>query len=491
MALRQIVPSLPNQSTAAEFPRTGTETRLPLGSRRAWGGKSWAIGMLAAGLLVALVWLAGPRLARWIRIQTSAATALADADASPPELYRRATENLRVYYREGNVDKAIGQLNRALQLRSSYPLAEARLSLAYWRKNAISPDDQWKKQAMAHADRAVSGDGQLAVAHLAQGAAFFASSEIEKASAAYDRAFTLEPGNWDLLWRLGELATQRKQIDTAEEFYRRAVSAGSTEWEPYARLGGFYYRQGRYADALEAFQTLRDLAPDNARAHSNLAAVYHQLGRTDEAAAVLQRSLEIAPDSITYSNLGTYLYFQGKYAEAVSAFERSVALGANTYLRWGNLGDAVRMTAPGSDKMHGSYRRAIQLAEERLSKTPGDVDARSSVALYLIRDGQKQRALAELDAVLAQPKLQPAVLFKAGLVAELALQRARALDLFGQALAAGYQLREIRQEPDLVKLRADASTTSWPRATRSDAAVRPQCYDARRSPPVSADSLPR
>ena len=41
------------------------------------------------------------------------------------------------------------------------------------------------------------------------------------------------------------------------------------------------------------------------------------------------------------------------------------------------------------------------------------------------------------------------------LVAELAGQRSRALSLLQQALGAGYRLREITAEPDLVNLRAD------------------------------------
>ena len=141
----------------------------------------------------------------------------------------------------------------------------------------------------------------------------------------------------------------------------RATESGPREWESHGRLGAFLCRQGRYTQAIASFDKMRELAPDHTRAYSNLAAAY-QVGRTDEAAKVLQRALEIAPDSMTYSNLGSYLYFQGKYPEAVRAFDEAVKLNANAYLRWGNLGDAVRMTAPDSDKMHESYRRAVQLA---------------------------------------------------------------------------------------------------------------------------------
>jgi tetratricopeptide (TPR) repeat protein len=183
--------------------------------------------------------------------------------------------------------------------------------------------------------------------------------------------------------------------------------------------------------------------------------VYHQLDRTEESAAVLQQALEIAPDAVTYSNLGTYLYFQGKYPEAVKAFDEALKLNANSYLRWGNLADAVRMATPGTEKMHESYQRAIQLAQEELIRRPGDLNVRSSVATYFVRDGQTAKALAELEQVVSQETLTAAVLFKACLVAELANQRANALSLLRRAVDAGYRFREIRAEPDLVKLRAD------------------------------------
>ena len=183
------------------------------------------------------------------------------------------------------------------------------------------------------------------------------------------------------------------------------------------RLGSCLYRQGRYHDALDAYDRSRQLAPDNTRAYAALAAVYHQLDRTDEAAAALQRSLEIAPDS--------------------------------------NLADAQRMVAADREKAHASYASAIQLTRERLAANAADIEARSSLAVYLIRDGRTKEALAELDTVLAEKQITPNVLFNCTIVAELADQRTRALDLLGRALAAGYQLREVTHEPDLVNLRAE------------------------------------
>jgi len=418
-------------------------------SRRVrWG----AAATLSVGILA---WTVGPTLVRVARTLVVPATEVADEDATPQELYRRATEGLRAHYRDGNVDTAVAQLERALQRPSPPAAVEARLALAYWRKNVTRPDPEWRKRALAHAERAVSTDGQLALAHMAHGAALAASGDRDAAAAAFARAGALEPGSAELQWRLADLAASQRDLTGAEAHYRQAVAAGPDDWEAYGKLGGFLYQQARYPEAITAFERMRDLASDHPRAYANLAAAYHQVDRTDDAAALLQRALEITKDSLIYSNLGTYLYFQGRYNEAVSAFDQSVALNANIYQRWGNLGDAVRMTAPGSPKMHDSYERALQLAREELARTPEDTNIRSSSALYLIRDGQTDAARAELDRVLTQATLSPSVLFKATLVAELMGQRAQALALLQRALDAGYQMREVRAEPDLVSLRAD------------------------------------
>jgi eukaryotic-like serine/threonine-protein kinase len=453
--LRRCAAQLPVQDAAAP----DAETRLTTipSSHAPRRANSLRAAAIATGTLIVIILASalGPSLIHWVRTQTTPQAQLADAEASPQELYSRAAERLRLHYREGNVDRAIEQLDRALALKSPYPIVEARLSLAYWRKNNVSADPEWQKRATAHAERAVAGNDQLAVAHIALGAARTLSGQLDKAAAAYQQAETLEPANWELLWRLGDLAVAQKNAADAEQYYRRATESGSGEWETHGRLGTLLYQQGRYSEAIASFDKMRELAPDHPRAYSNLAAAYHQIGRTDESAAVLQRALEFAPDSQTFSNLGTYLYFQGKYPEAVRAFDEAVKRNANAYQRWGNLGDAVRMSTPGSAKMHESYRRAVQLAQDELTQRPADANVRSSLALYLVRDGQTPRALAEIEQVLSQKDLPPAVLFKAALVAELADQRAKSLALLGQALDSGYRLREISAEPDLVKLRAD------------------------------------
>ena len=69
-----------------------------------------------------------------------------------------------------------------------------------------------------------------------------------------------------------------------------------------------------------------------------------------EAVAALQKSLSLKPSGPAYSNLGTILYFLGRYDEAVPNMAKAVELVPARYTFWGNYGDACRWSSSSRDK---------------------------------------------------------------------------------------------------------------------------------------------
>ena len=92
---------------------------------------------------------------------------------------------------------------------------------------------------------------------------------------------------------------------------------------------------------------------------------------------------------------------------------------------------------------------------ERLAQTPQDAAVRSSLAAYLAKSGDTDRALAELAPVGQTLESEKGVLFKAALVYELAGKREQALDVLERAILAGYSMHEVANEPELGALRSD------------------------------------
>jgi eukaryotic-like serine/threonine-protein kinase len=169
----------------------------------------------------------------------------------------------------------------------------------------------------------------------------------------------------------------------------------------------------------------------------------------------LQRSLEIKPDAYTYGNLGTLRFFQGRYEDAVPAFEKAVKLESNEYLWWGNMADGYRWAPGQAAKAKPAYENAIRLAREHLTAHADDIDAQVHVALYLAKTGDKKSALAEIAKVDAAKQKEAETLFGSAVVHELSGERDAALTMLSAAVKQGYALKEIKNEPELLSLRAD------------------------------------
>ena len=156
-----------------------------------------------------------------------------------------------------------------------------------------------------------------------------------------------------------------------------------------------------------------------------------------------------------YNNLGTLWFFQGRYSDAAGAFEKAVGLNPTFYQYWANLGDAYRWVPGGADKARDAFSRAVPLVEGLLKRSPSDPDLQTQLSLYLAKQGERARALNELSQWETSQKKSPASHFRALLVHEILGDRTAALASLDAALAAGYAFKEIRDEPELAKLRND------------------------------------
>jgi tetratricopeptide (TPR) repeat protein/predicted Ser/Thr protein kinase len=371
------------------------------------------------------------------------------------ESYQQGRAFLQRFDRPGNAGRAIGAFENSIKLDPAYALGYAGLAEAYVRKDVENSDPQWKRLAMDSARKAVQLNGDIALCHLALGIALLSSDQRDEAARELQRANQIDPRNSRVYLWIGNEQAARGNNAGAETAYQKAVQFTPDDWVAHSTLGTFFYRLARYEDAAHSWEGAVQLTPDNVVALRNLAAAYHMLGRDEDAAAKLQRALEIQPAATTYNNLGTLRFFQGQYGDAAEAFDKAVQLSANNYLYWGNLGDAYRWTPGGKDKAKPAYLRASQLLNEKIAASPADPDLHANLAVYLIKSGDRDRALLEIGIVEKSQRITAFSWFKALIVHELCGQRDQALAALQAALRAKYSLQEIRNEPELVSLRTD------------------------------------
>jgi tetratricopeptide (TPR) repeat protein/predicted Ser/Thr protein kinase len=411
----------------------------------------------AVGLFVLLV-LGG--IGGWRSLKKPKPVQPAGAQEAPGDdnayaLYRRAREDLNHSDRDGSIDAAIKLLERAIQLDPQSAASYAALGEAYESKNNSNPDPQWIKLASEYANKAVTLDSYLAAAHVSLGIAKMMAGDSAEAERQLRAAVDLDPKSAAPHRGLGLLYDKTGKADQAVEELKRAIQLDPNDWRTYLAAGLDAYQAGRFKEAAAAWEMALKLEPDNVPALRDLGAVYHSMGRDDDAVAALQHALEIKPSSDAFTNLGTILFYQGKYDKAVPAFEKAVALGANMYDTWGNLGDAYRWSSSQKDKPKPAYEHAIQLVREEIAKNPNQMELRADLAVYLAKSGLKDNALKELKPVGEAHDTNPADLYNSALVYELCGQRDRALDALLAAVKAGQDLNDIKNEPEFVSLRAD------------------------------------
>jgi serine/threonine-protein kinase len=412
---------------------------------------------MAAGLFVLLI-LAGIGGWRWhqrSKPAQQAGTQEAPVDDNAYALYRRAREDLDHSDRDGNVDNAIKLLERAVQLDPQSAASYAALSDAYLYKNSFNPDSQWIKLASEYANKAVSLDNYLAAGHVSLGMVKMSTGDSNEAEKQFRTAADLDPKSAVPHRDLGLLYTKTGRADQATEELKRALQLDPNDWKSYIDVGLNAYQAGRFKDAASAWETALKLEPDNVPVLRDLGAAYHALDRDDDAVAALQHALEIKPAADVYSNLGTILFYQGKYDESVPAFEKTVSLSANDFDSWGNLGDAYRWSSGQKDKAKSAYQQAIQLVQGEIAKNPAQIDLKADLAMYLAKSGDKRAALRALKPVEDAHSKDPAVLYNSAVVYELCGDRDNALNSLLAAVQAGQDLNDIKNEPEFVSLRAD------------------------------------
>ena len=437
---------------ALSGPASWLSGAIPIHTVRSHKRATWAV----VGMLFIVLLLAAGSWRYFHRPRTAQITGIQDlpVEDNAYALYQRARQYLDTWDRTGNVDKAIALLQRAVQLDPQSPVSYAGLGEAYHFKNHESPDPQWTKLAADNASKAVAMDGDLAEAHISLGLVKTEAGDLPGAVKEFQRAIQLDPKNPAPHRDLGIAYASEGKKDEAAAQLQRALSLDPNDWRTYMEIGLEAYNTGHYQDAATNWEHVTRIEPDDVRALVNLGAVYHALGRDDDASSALQHALEIKPNADVYNNLGTIRYFQGKYDLAAAAFQKTVALNANDYNSWASLGDAYRQLH-NQTTANQAYRQAIELVKDDINKHPDQVDLRAELALYLAKSGATAAALQELQTVPLEAVKDPTILFEVAIAYEVAGQRDKALDALIAAVKTGQNLDDIKNEPELVSLRAD------------------------------------
>ncbi len=126
---------------------------------------------------------------------------------------------------------------------------------------------------------------------------------------------------------------------------------------------------------------------------TNLGAGLHEAGRMDEAVSRYEKAIAIRPDYLpAYNNLGVTRRAQGRVDEAIRAYERGLAVGDYPELHF-NLANALIASGRVADA-----EAHLKLA---LAATPGSAGTHNNLGMALAEQGRVDEAAAEFRAAIA------------------------------------------------------------------------------------------
>ncbi len=381
-------------------------------------------------------------------------TAHGTTQPSAYDYYLQGRGYLQDYQKPENVESAVTVFNNALKLDPRYALAYAGLGDAYWQKYQQSKNSEWIERAVAACQQAVSLEGHLGNGHACLGTLYDGTGKYEQAVEEFRRAIRLQPTNDDAYRGLASAYQEQGKLDEAESTFRQAIRLRPQYWAGYNWLGSFYYRQARYAEAVDMFRQVVALAPDSFRGYSNLGGTYAAMGRYADAIPNLEKSVAIRPSAWGYANLATTYFYLRRFADEARACEQAVKLDERDYDLWGDLADAYYW-APGKRSLaEGAYRKAIELATEKLRVNSRDATLLGNLANYHAMLGEEGPALARLKQALALAPGDPDLLFKVALAYNQLGKLDEALGWLKKAGAAGLSATLVRDDPRFDNLHA-------------------------------------
>ncbi len=128
---------------------------------------------------------------------------------------------------------------------------------------------------------------------------------------------------------LGALQERRKEYDKAAETFRKVIALDPKHASALNYLGYMWADLGvNLNEALDLIKQAVALDPNNGAYLDSLGWVYFKLDRIEEAEVYLVSALErVRRDPTLHDHMGDLYYRKGKYRQARSAWQRSVAYG--------------------------------------------------------------------------------------------------------------------------------------------------------------------
>jgi len=153
--------------------------------------------------------------------------------------------------------------------------------------------------AEEYAQKAISLDPKLPLAHFFMGQLRLYKSRIPEAIADFQRELAINPGHAETYYKLADAYSRVQKFDDAERLLQRSIWLEATSTGPYILMGKVLEKKGEAELAVRALRHALTMDPNNSVAHHLLGQAYQDMGRSEDAERErkLAQQLQDVPDS--------------------------------------------------------------------------------------------------------------------------------------------------------------------------------------------------
>jgi TolB-like protein/Flp pilus assembly protein TadD len=330
------------------------------------------------------------------------------ADIQAYELYLRGVDYARRGYGESHFRNAMAMFGRAIEIDPTFArayagLGEAALGL-YW--FGFDRTQERFDQGRAAAEMAYRLDPDDPAVLRAISDVHYRSLDHEQALTYIRRGLDRNPGDGDLLLRLGAVYRRTGRVAASEPPFRQALSLDPLSATRAMDLGATYALLRRFEEAESMLERAIALAPDQGNVPYQLL-VNVQLARDGDVAAA-RRVIGRSPDQDSPVLRGTLAgldLMEGRYQQGLDRLDGlPPVIVSQDALVPAHLLRGHLLAAMGREReAHVRYDSARVTLEELIRERPGDARVRASLGIayaYLDREADAlQEARQAMDLV--------------------------------------------------------------------------------------------
>jgi tetratricopeptide (TPR) repeat protein len=319
-----------------------------------WRHRRVVLGGCSTVILVALILCARAQTAYWRDSESLWTHTLACTSDNFIGHYNLGN----ALFQKGNVDEAIVQYQKALQIDPDNARVHGNLGNALLKKGNVD-------EAIAHFQRALQIDPDSVEAHNNLGNALLKEGNVDEAIVQYQKALQINPDYAKAHYNLGCALFQKGNVDEAIEHFQRALQINPDSMEAHYNLSCALLQKGNVDEAIVQYQKALQIEPDDEESHINLGNALIQKGNVDKAIVHYQKALQIEPDNVEALNNLAWVLATCPQASLRNG-NKAVALAQRANQLTGDGNPVVIGTLAAAYAEAGRFPEAVETAQRTL-----------------------------------------------------------------------------------------------------------------------------